>query len=145
MSEHDRPPPNVGKPLPNSAVRGLLRAMMSVRPPPGLPAEPRDDGVSRGPVMYFSPEQMRAIAIRLEHRAEAGKVSSLKPATAAQCARGLRMLASRPDYEELLTVICGAKNCAARPTCFTCRGKANMIVAIFEGQAEFSRRLARER
>ena len=138
-------PPNIGKPLSNSVVRGLLRAMISTRPAGGRAAEPRDEVVPRGPVAYFSSEQMRAIAIRLEHRAEAGKVSTLKPATAAQCARGLRMLASRPAYEELLAVICGARNCASRPTCFTCRGKANMIVAIFEGHVLDEMRGSRER
>ena len=96
-------------------------------------------------VIHFSPEQMREVAMRLQRMAEAGKVARLKPTTANLAAGALRAFAERPDYAELVAVICGSKDCPLRATCFGCRGKANMIMAIYEGDAELSRRMARER
>jgi hypothetical protein len=144
----DRPPPkpktNLSKPLSNRAVRGLMRAMMSVNAPPGRPTQFDSPIADRGPVRFFSPEQMLQLAMRMEKLSAVGKVAKLKPETANLCARALRAYAARPDYDELVKAICGSKNCALHKTCFGCRAKANLIVQIFEGQADLSRKLARD-
>jgi hypothetical protein len=145
----DRPPPkpktNLGKPLPNSTVRGLMRAMMSVKAPPGRPARFDSPVADRGPVRFFTPEQMLQLAVRMEELSASGKVAKLKPETANLCARALRAYAARPDYDELVKTICGSKNCKLHKTCFGCRTKANLTVQIFEGQAALSRKLARDK
>jgi hypothetical protein len=137
-----KPKANLGKPLSNSAVRGLMRAMMSVTAPPGRPARFDAPVADRGPVRSFTPEQMLQLAARMEKLSGEGKVAKLRPETANLCARALRAYAARPDYEELVRAICGSKKCTLHKTCFGCRGKANLIVQIFEGRADFSRRLA---
>jgi hypothetical protein len=137
-----KPKTNLGKPLSNSAVRGLMRAMMSVNAPPGRPARFDAPVLDRGPVRFFTPEQMLQRATRIEKLSAGGKVAKLKPETANLCARALRAYAARPDYEDLVRVVCGSKKCPLHKTCFGCRTKANHIEQIFEGQADFSRRLA---
>jgi hypothetical protein len=86
----DRPPPkpktNLGKPLSNSAVRGLMRAMMSVKVPPGRPARFDSPVADRGPVRFFTPEQMLQFAARMEELSASGKLAKLKPETANLCA-----------------------------------------------------------
>jgi hypothetical protein len=137
-----KPTTNLGKPLSNSAVRGLMRAMMSVKAPPGQPARFDTPVSDRGPVRFFTPEQMLQLAARMEKLSAAGKVAKLKPESANLCARALRAYAARPGYEDLVRAVCGNKKCALHKTCFGCRAKANLIVQIFEGQADLSRRLA---
>jgi hypothetical protein len=65
----DRSPPkpktNLGKPLSNSAVRGLMRAMLSVKTPPGRAARFDAAVADRGPVRSFTPEQMLQLAARI--------------------------------------------------------------------------------
>ena len=80
----------------------------------------------------------------MEKLSAGGKVAKLKPETANLCARALRAYAARPDYEDLVRAVCGSKKCALHKTCFGCRAKANLIVQIFEGQADLSRKLARD-
>jgi hypothetical protein len=119
-----------------------MRAMMTVTAPPGRPAQFDAPVADRGPVRFFSPKQMLQLAARMEKLSASGKVAKLKPETANLCARALRAYAARPDYEELVRAICGSKSCALHKTCFGCRSKANLIVQIFEGQANLSRKLA---
>jgi hypothetical protein len=137
-----KPKTNLGKPLSNSAVRGLIRAMMSVKALPGRPAQFDAPITNRGPVRFFTPGQMLHLAARIEKLSAGGRVAKLKPETANLCARALRAYAARPDYEDLVRAVCGNKKCALHKTCFGCRAKANLIVQIFEGQADLSRRLA---
>jgi hypothetical protein len=139
----DRSPPkpttNLGKPLSNSAVRGLMRAMMSVKAPSGRAAR-FDAAANRGPVRFFTSEQMLQLAARMEKLSAAGKVAKLKSKTANLCARALRAYAARPDYEELVRAICGSKSCAVHKTCFGCRSKANLICRFSRGKRRSTRR-----
>ena len=148
-----RPPPkektNVGSLLPETAVAGLLRALRGVRPAPHRTVVRFDapsEG-SSGPTRYFSPEAILELAQRLERLAAGGKKSriAVTPETANLWAKALRAYAARPDENEILEAVCANKNCPIRKTCYACRAKANLMVQIFEGRANFSRALKRER
>ncbi len=131
-------------------VAGLLRALRHVRPTPGSPRvrfnEPAESA-GTSPTRYYSPEEMEALAQRLEALAAKGTKTRVQvtPETANLWARAIRAYAARPDYDEVLEAICARKDCAIRSSCYACRGKANLIVQIFEGQADFSRSLKRQR
>lgn len=90
---------------------------------------------------------MIALAERLERLAmkRATARISITPETANCWAQALRAYAARPNDNDVLAAICGNKNCAIRSTCMNSRGKANLIVQIFEGRADFSMGLKRER
>lgn len=148
-----RPPPkektNVGSLLPETAVAGLLRALRGVRPSPNQTVVRFDaPHVPDGPTRYYSPEAMIELAQRLERLAAKGTRSrvAVTAETANLWAKALRAYAARPDYDEVLDAICTGKSpCAIRATCYSCRTKANLIFQIFEGRADFSRALKRDR
>ena len=77
---------------------------------------------------------MREIAVHLLRLAAAGQIAMLKPATATLLAEALTAYAARPNYDELLRVVCGSKHCASRANCFTCPGKVNALLEMFEGR-----------
>jgi hypothetical protein len=130
-----REPPNLSKPLPNRVVRGLLRALMMINEPPQRRATRLDVPTSTaGVVRYHSPERMRDIAAHLLRLAAAGKIAKLKPATATLVAEALAAYVARPNYDQVLAAVCGSKNCASRPTCFTCRAKTNVLISLFDGR-----------
>jgi hypothetical protein len=115
-------------------VRGLLRALMTINEPPQRRATLLDVPASTaGVVRYHSPERMREIAAHLLRLAAAGKVAKLKPATATLLAEALTAYAARPNYDQVLAAVCGSRNCASRPSCFTCRAKVNVLLSLFEG------------
>jgi len=145
---------NLGPVLPEMTTAGLLRALHSVRAPTNRRARFDESGAGfddptapKGPTRYYSPEAMIALAQRLERLAAKGTTARIgvTPETANLWARALRAYAARPNYEDVLEAVCSSKDCAIRSTCIGCRGKANLIVQIFEGQAGFSRALKRER
>ena len=100
-----------------------------------------------GPSRYYSAEAMIELAQRLERLAAKGTKAriAVTPETANLWARALRAYAARPSYDDVVEAVCARKDCAIRATCMGCRGKANLIVQIFEGQADFSLALKRER
>jgi hypothetical protein len=138
---------NVGPRLPHTAVAGLLRALRGVRAGPNRPARFDNPAAARGPTGYYSPEAMIELAQRLERLAAKGAKAriSVTPETANLWARALRAYAARPSYDDVLEAMCTKKDCAIRSTCMGCRGKANLIVQVFEGHADFSLALKRER
>lgn len=140
--------PNLGSVLPETAVAGLLRALRGVRASPHritVRFDAAREG-STGPTRYWSPGAMLELARRLEQLAAKGAKSriSVTPETANLWAKALRAYAARPDYDEVLEAVCTSKNCPIRATCYSCRTKANLIVQIFEGRADFSRALKRD-
>jgi hypothetical protein len=84
------------------------------------------------PVRYFSPEEMRALADRMQERAQRNRIVHLTPASAWLCGEALRMYAARPTRDALVAAVCGSSRCTIYP-CYGCVGKANAIVHIFEG------------
>ena len=91
---------------------------------------------------------MLELAQRLERLAAGGKKSriAVTPETANLWAKALRAYAARPDPDEVREAICPAKKpCPGGSACYSCHAKTNLIVQIFEGRADFSRALKRER
>ena len=129
-----REPPNISKPLPNRVVRGLLRALMTINEPPQRRAIKLGVPSTSGVVRYHSRERMREIAAHLLRLSATGKITKLKPPTATLLAEAPTAYAARPNYDELLRVVCGSKHCASRANCFTCRGKVNALLEMFEGR-----------
>lgn len=84
------------------------------------------------PVRYFSPEEMRALADKMQRRAEMQRIAHLTPASAWLCGSALRMYAARPTRDDLVAAVCGIKRCALFP-CYACTAKANSVVHLFEG------------
>jgi hypothetical protein len=145
-----RPPKeksNLGTALSYTAVAGLLRALCNVRTTPNRPLKFDEPIGARGPVGHYSTEAMIELAVRLERIAANGAKAriAVTPETANLWARALRAYAARPGYDEVLEAVCAKDNCPIRATCYGCRGKANLIIQVFEGRAGFSRALKRER
>jgi hypothetical protein len=84
------------------------------------------------PVRYFSADEMRALADKMQERAQRNCIIHLTPTSAWLCGEALRMYAARPTRDDLVTAVCGSKRCPLYP-CYACVGKANAIVHIFEG------------
>lgn len=84
------------------------------------------------PVRYFSPEEMRALADKMQKRAQRNRIVHLTPASAWLCGEALRMYAARPARDDLVAAVCGSKRCPLYP-CYGCTAKANSIVHIYEG------------
>jgi hypothetical protein len=95
-----KPKTNLGKPLSNSAVRGLIRAMMSVKALPGRPAQFDAPITNRGPVRFFTPEQMLHLAARIEKLSAAGATKSERLAT-LPTARGAALSQPRPPSTDV--------------------------------------------
>jgi hypothetical protein len=62
--------------------------------PPGRPARFDSPVADRGPIRFFTPEQMLQFAARMEELSASGKLAKLKPETANLCARAPRLLIS---------------------------------------------------
>lgn len=86
---------------------------------------------------YFSPDELRRLAERIQARVDQRKVTSLTPDSAFYAASGLRMLATRPVRPDIMPIICG-HNCdkTAQANCMSCIGKANLIERMYEGRAD---------
>lgn len=102
---------NLGPPLPDGSVAGLLRALRSIRVAPNRPARFDDPAASTGPVRYYSPESMIELAQRLERLAAKGTKAriAVTPETANLWARALRAYAARPSYDDVLEAVCASK------------------------------------
>ena len=81
---------------------------------------------------YFSIAEALRIAERIERRAGAGNIVHLLPDTARICAKGLMRSVRPPAREDIVRVICGIKRCDYRNSCYSCIGKANAILQMFE-------------
>jgi hypothetical protein len=99
-------------------VRGLLRALLTINEAPQRRATPVHVPTTGGVVRYHSRERMKEIAAHLLRLAAEGKIAKLKSATATLLAEALIAYATRPNYDELLRIVCGSKNCASRASCF---------------------------
>lgn len=137
------PKSNLGKPLPNAAVRGLLRAMMGVQARPGRIPPRFDRGDDTGLMRFYTPEQIGDLADRLLKLAGSGKVARLRPETAHLCYRALRAFAVRPTHHDLLAIVCRDKSCAGRRApdrdskgvvnCYQCDAVVNTIMLLLDG------------
>ena len=138
---------NLGPWLSDTAVASLLRALRTVRVAPNRRARFDDPSAPTGPARAFTPDEIIALAQRLERLAAKGARAriAVTPETANLWARALRAYAARPHYDDVLEAVCGMENCASRATCYDCRGKTNLIIQIFEGQAGCSLALKHER
>ena len=84
-------------------------------------------------IRYFPPAEIASIADRMELRVAAGKLAQLTPETALMVVKALRQLNATPRREDLVREICGIKD-GCDHHCVGCIGKANAIMAIYEGR-----------
>lgn len=86
---------------------------------------------------YFSPEEIRAIALKIDRLAGTGRTVHLLPATGLMAADAMRMWGARPSRPVIIDLFCSNPlNCVLHP-CMRCIGKANQIIQVIEGQEPF--------
>lgn len=86
------------------------------------------------PPQFVSTVEMLAIANRIADLAGEGRTVRLLPATARTCEKALRAMALYPHRMHLIRILCGKDKCPMRRDCYSCYGKANEIMALFEGR-----------
>lgn len=84
---------------------------------------------------YFEAADIMAVAARIERLVAADKISQLRPSAALLVVRALRWYAAQPTRDAIVAAICGAKMpCSKR--CYSCIGKANAILRLFENSPD---------
>lgn len=96
------------------------------------PAKPHAPDAARF-FRYFSPDDVRQLADRMERRVAAGKVTHIKPETAYLVVKALRTWAAEPDRRAIVREICGVPG-GCPNQCVACISKANAIMGLYEGR-----------
>ena len=84
---------------------------------------------------YFSPEEIRTIAAKIDRLAKAGRTIRLLPTTGMMAADAMHMFAARPSRNLLVSLLCHAPTQCADNKCIRCIGKANQIIRVIEGRS----------
>lgn len=83
---------------------------------------------------YFSPEEIRTIALRIDQLAGNGRTVHLLPATGLMAADAMRMWGARPSRPVIVDLFCSNPLNCLQSQCMRCIGKANLIIRMIEGQ-----------
>jgi hypothetical protein len=84
-------------------------------------------------IRQFTLEEIIALIERIVARVAMGKVVQLKPDTAYLAARALHAYNATPSRQSIVREICGVRG-GCRPQCVGCIGKANAIMALYQGR-----------
>jgi hypothetical protein len=84
----------------------------------------------------YSPDEIAALAARIQRLVEAEREIRITPATGWLVARAVRVFAARPTREQVMEAICGRNDCPERATCMRCMGKANLIMRLYDGDED---------
>jgi hypothetical protein len=96
---------------------------------PPLPDEP--DTLTY--LKFFTGDEMRAIAKRLELRVAAGKTSTLTPYTARLAAKAIRAYAVQPTRNTIAQALCHMHQ-PCKTLCLSCIGSANKVERMLHGE-----------
>jgi hypothetical protein len=84
---------------------------------------------------FYSAEEIRPIADRMDRLVKRDRIVRLRPETAWIVEKAVRAYAARPNRGEIMKMFCTIASCDPE-NCMNCMGKANAVMQLYEPRRE---------